>query len=418
MKRKREFMNIVPLTSESIAKLRIKRSRFVKDMIQDQSGVLLVLGGTFAGENRQHHAVSYAVTSIFFELYERYTIDFWTYTFDAEGLMYYIRIDEDPKVIKNTMIHYEDYHPLGFAILSQVYTSDKLWTREMLDVADRTDFYYKKPVEILLNDIQDDKKYEKAFVKNVEEQIIKTDKQFVLSNILVYGFVSAFTKPYGFGMYGPNQRGNNKNMNFKNFILLLRTYKNEMKRIFHVNLNDPKDMRRFQKDIENKIQLTLLNQDSFYFTVHMSSMVLFAFMKSVGYSDIAAQIRKIADALEDTHKKADTIARYDIAKSGFKEVFSHYVPYFQEHKSVSATALHIMSRYDDISVIEESGKQNLLKIQFLAKNLMLKEDKWVELEKFCDTHGLYPHDATILLVDTIMLDIIQRNYIKIKMLFN
>ncbi|HZJ87318.1 MAG TPA: citrate lyase holo-[acyl-carrier protein] synthase, partial [Erysipelothrix sp.] len=144
-------MNIVPLTSESIEKLRLERSRFVKDMIQNQKGVLLVLGGAFAGENRQHHALSYAITSIFFELYERYTIDFWTYTFDAEGLIYYIRIDEDPKAIKNTMIHYEDYHPLGFAISSDVYTSEKRWTREMLKASSRQDFYYKKPVDELLN---------------------------------------------------------------------------------------------------------------------------------------------------------------------------------------------------------------------------------------------------------------------------
>lgn len=411
-------MNIVPLTSESIAELRLERSRFVKDMIQDQKGVLLVLGGTYAGDNRQHHAVSYAVTSIFFELYERYTIDFWTYTFDEEGLMYYIRLDEDPKAIKNTMIHYEDYHPLGFAIISHVYTSDTKWTRDMLEVANRNDFYFKKPVDELLNQIHEDKKYEKAFVDKIEEQIIKTDKQSVLSNILVYGFVAAYTKPYGFGIYAPNQRGTNRNMNYKNFILLLRTYKNEMKKVFHVNTGDYRDMYRFQKEIEDKIQLSLLTQESFYYLVHMSSLVIFSFIKSAGYSDIPAQIKKITESFEKRHAKLDDVERYEIAKVGFKPVFSHFVPHFQQHHSPVSTMLYILSRYDDVSILQSSGQQNLLKVQFLAKNLMYKEDKWEELEKFSVSLGIYPHDANVLLANTIMLDIMQRNYIKIKMLFS
>ena len=410
-------MNIVPLTSESIAELRLERSRFVKDMIQDQKGVLLVLGGAFAGENRQHHALSYAITSIFFELYERYTFDFWTYTFDAEGLIYYIRIDADPRAIKNTMIHYEDYHPLGFAISSEVYTSDARLTREMLDVSARKDFYYKKPVEELLNDCKLDKKYKNTFVSKIEEQIIKTDKQSVLSNILVYGLVAAYTKPYGFGMYGPNQRGSNKNMNFKNFILLLRTYKNEMKKVFHVNVNNVRDIHRFQQDIEKKIQLGLLTQDSFYYSVHMSSLVLFSFIKSAGFSDITKQIKAYGEEFEKIYQKQENPKRYEVTKTGFKPLFSHFIQHFQEHDSATSTMLYILSRYDDQSILDLNGKQNLLKMQFLAKNLVLKQDKWEELEKFAVSLGVYPHDSSVLLANTIMLDIIQRNYIKIKMLF-
>lgn len=411
-------MNIVPLTSQSIAELRLKRTKFVQDMIQDQEGVLLVLGGAFAGENRQHQAISYAVTTIFFELYERYTFDFWTYTFDAEGLMYYIRIDGDAQAIKNTMIHYEDYHPLGFAITSHVYTSDKQWTRDMLNVKERKDFYYKKPLEEILDEIQQDNKYESTFVKNVEEQIIKTDKQSALSNILVYGYITSITKPYGFGLYGPNQRGTDKSMNFKNFILLLRTYKNEMRKILTVNTSNYLDIRRFQKDVESKIQLALFTQMPFYYSVHMSSLVLFGFMKSAGYQDIGTQVKILSESFDKKHSKQEDSARYDIARTGFKEIVSHYVPYYNSSQSPMSTMLYIMSRYKDVSICMDSGEQSLLKMQFLAKNLMNKKDKWVELEKFAVSNGVYPQDTTTMLANTVMMDLIQRNYIKIKMLFN
>ncbi len=411
-------MNIVPLTSQSIAELRLKRTKFVQDMIQDQEGVLLVLGGAFAGENRQHQAVSYAVTNIFFELYERYTFDFWTYTFDAEGLMYYIRIDGDAKAIKNTMIHYEDYHPLGFAISSHVYTSDKSWTREMLNVKERTDFYFKKPLEDILNEIQKDNKYENVFVKQIEEQIIKTNKQSALSNILVYGYIAAVAKPYGFGFYGPNQRGTNKEMNFKNFIMLLRTYKNEMRKILTVNSNNYLDIRRFQKDVEDKIQLALFTQLPFYYTVHMSSLVLFGFMNSAGYQDIGSQVKALSEEFDKKHLKLEDSERFDIARTGFKEMVSHFVPYFNDTHDPTSTMLYIMSRYRDVSVINDSGEQSLLKMQFLAKNLMKKPDKWEELEKFAVSNGVYPQDTTVILANTVMMDLIQRNYIKIKMLFN
>src|SRR5699024_6070759 len=157
-----------------------------------------------------------------------------------------------------------------------------------------------------------------------------------------------------------------------------------------------KDIRRFQKDVENKIQLSLLNQETFYYMVHMSSLVIFAFIKSAGYSDIANQIRKLSEQFNEKHDQLDDYKRYDIAKSGFKDVFSHFVPHFQEHKSPTATMLHILSRYDDYSIKIKNGEQNLLKIQFLAKNLVLKEDKWEEHEKFRVSHGIHPHESTKL----------------------
>lgn len=411
-------MNIVPLSSETIAELRLERSRFVKDMIHQQDGVLLVIGGTFAGQNRQHHAVSYAVMSIFFELYERYTLDFWTYTFDAEGLMFYMRIDGNPKAIKNTLIHYEDYHPLGFAIKSYVYTQDDKWTREKLGVEDRKDFYFNRTIDELLNECVEDEKYEKAFIDKIEAELIKTDKQSVLSNILIYSYLAAFTKPLGFGLYGPNQRGSNKHMNFKNFIIFLKTYKDEMKKILHVNSRNYLNVRKFQLDVEKKVQLALLSQEPFYFSIHMTSLVLFGFMNSSGYADITNQIKKLADEFMIKHKALDESDRYDVSRTGLKEVFSYYVPFYQKNRAVTPTLLYIMSRYDDQAVNIHNGHQNLLKLQFLAKNLVFKEDKWIELERFATTHSLYPHDSTILLAQTVMLDLMQRNYLKIKMLFD
>lgn len=411
-------MNIVPLTSDTIAELRSKRTQIIQNMIQDQEGVLLVLGGAFAGENRQINSVSYAIVTIFFELWERYTFESWSYTFDADGIVFYIRIDESETALKNTMIHYEDYHPLGFAIHSQVFSKEKEITREELGVKERLDFHFKKPVETLLDETIIDAKYQDAFVKKIEEQIIKTDKQSVLSNILVYGYVSAFAKPLGFGMYGPNHRGSNSQMNFEKFIYFLRTYSNELKRITNINANNPQDVMRYQKEIENKIQLAVLNQQSYYYTVYMTSIVLFAFLNSSGYMDVSPQIKKLADAFYPNVQNSDEASRYDISRTGLKEVFTYYVPFLQKNKSTESTLLYILSRYDDVSILTHNGKQNLLKVQFLAKNLVAKEDKWLELDRFCVANSIYPHDSTVLLAITYMLDIIQRNYIKIKMLFD
>ncbi|WZU02916.1 hypothetical protein MGH68_08740 [Erysipelothrix sp. D19-032] len=101
-----------------------------------------------------------------------------------------------------------------------------------------------------------------------------------------------------------------------------------------------------------------------------------------------------------------------------REVFNHYVPFLQKNKSITSTLLYIMSRHDDQSIILHNGDQNLLKVQFLSKNLIHKEDKWIELDKFCSSSYIYPYDDTTLLVITCMLDIMQRYYLKIKMLFD
>lgn len=411
-------MNIVPLKSETIATLREKRVKIIQDMVEDQGGVFLVLGGSFAGEDRQVGAASYAIITIFFELWERYTFNSWSYTFDDGGLMFYIRMSEDAEALMNTMIHYEDYHPLGFAIQSYVYDENGEVSRKSLGQPDRLDFYYKKAVLDLLNEVKLDPKYRDAYVNKVEEQIIKTDKQTVLSNIATYGYVCAFTKKYGFGMYAPNHRGSNPRMNFERFIYFLRTYKQESKRILSVNPTNIKDIENFQLQVENKIQLAVLNDNPYYYPIYMTSLVLFGFINSSGYTDISPQIKKLADAFYPTVQETDEADRYDISRTGMKEVFAYYVPYLQKNRSIISTLLYIMSRYDDVSVLLHSGKQNLHKIQFLAKNLIHKEDKWEELDQFSVSNGIYPHDATVLLTISCMLDVIQKNYIKIKILLD
>ena len=126
----------------------------------------------------------------------------------------------------------------------------------------------------------------------------------------------------------------------------------------------------------------------------------------------------MADAFYPSVQETDEADRYDISRTGMKEIFTYYVPYYQKNQSTISTLLYIMSRYDDVSVLLHSGKQNLHKIQFLAKNLIHKEDKWEELDRFSVSNGIYPHDATVLLTISCMLDVIQRNYIKIKILLD
>lgn len=409
-------MEIVPLTSSSFDELRKERREIVKSMVEDQHGSLLVLSGAYAGKKRQRNGVSYAVFTVFFELWDRYTFESWSYTFDADGLIFYIRLDEDAKAVKNTMIHYEDYHPLGFAIHSDVFDYQGEVTRETINAKPRFDFYYKRPIDELLSESIVDEKYDDVFFKKVENQIISGDRQSVISNILVYGYVSVFTKPMGFGMYGPNYRGSNNQMNFERFVHLLRTYKEDIKRVFSVNASNPDDVRRFQKDIESKIQLAVLNQQSYHYSVYMTSVVLLAFVQVKGYSEMQNEIKAISDSLYGTVRNLDEHKRYDIARTGMKEVFSLFVPFYQRSKSITATMLYIMSRYDDQAIMKHNGLQNLLKVQFLSKNLILKEDKWIELDRFCASNYIYPHDSTILLAITVMLDLMQRNYLKTKIL--
>lgn len=411
-------MNIVQLTSESIRELRQKRVSIMKSMIDDQDGSLLVLGGSFAGDDRQRNVVSYAVFTIFFELWERFNMESWSYTFDAEGLIFYIKLEEDAKGIKDTMIHYEDHHPLGFAIDAEVYCKNQAWTRSSLGYAERLDEYYKTPLKELMDDIVEDPKYIDNYTKRVEGYIVKGDKQTILSNILVYGYVSAFTKQLGFGMYGPNYKGSNDQMNFEKFIHLVRAYKDEVHRIFSVNSNSVLDIYHFQEEVQSKIQRAVLNQQSYQYTVFMTSIVMFGFINSRGYADITKQIKKFAEGFEHHDLLKEDPKRYGIMQNGMREVFNQYVPFLQKNKSIMSTQLYIMSRHDDQAILLHNGEQALLKVQFLSKNLIFKEDKWSELDKFCTSGYIYPHDATTLLAVTCMLDIMQRYYLKIKMLFD
>lgn len=411
-------MNIVQLSSESIQELRAKRKSIVKNMIDGQSGSLLVLGGSYAGEDRQRNIVSYAVFTIFFELWERFNMSSWSYTFDQEGLIFYIRLEDDAKSVKDIITHYEDNHPLGFAIECDVFDAKQKWTRESLGMPIRLDSYYKTSLSELMNDIVEDPKYLDNYVKRVEGYIVKGSKQTILSNILVYGYVSGFTKELGFGMYGPNYKGSNEQMNFEKFIHLVRAYKSEVGRVFSVNSRSAHDIIKYQNDVESKIRRSVLNQQSYRYTVTMTSIVLFSFINSRGYADITKQVKSLSVLLNNNNYFDDEKARYAILDNGMREVFTHFVPFLQKNKSVISTLLYIMSRYDDNAILVHNGEQALQKVQFLSKNLIHKPDKWIELDRFCSSGYIYPHDDTTLLVVTCMLDIMQRYYLKIKMLFD
>ncbi|CAM3664802.1 citrate lyase holo-[acyl-carrier protein] synthase [Erysipelothrix urinaevulpis] len=411
-------MKVVQLKSESIKELRIKRKSLMQGMIEGQEGSLLVLKTAYAGKNRKHHLLSYAIFTIFFELWDRFMLESWSYTFDEEGLIFYIKLEESADKIKDILVHYEDYHPLGFAIDSDVFDKDTHVSREDINVASRVDKFTQTSLDSLLESEIDDDEYERKFFKEIENYMLKGDKQTILSNILMYSYVSAYTKSIGFGMYGPNYRGSNEHMNFEKFIHLVRTYRDETLNIFNYNSKDPESILAFQEMVNQKIKISVLNQESYFYTVFMTSTVLFAFINSRGYADITKQIKKIAVEIEGFTEFENERERYDIAFTGYREAFNHYVPFYQKNRSVISTLLFIMSRYDDYSIVTYNGEKNLMKAQFLAKNLIFKEDKWDELNKFCTSSYLYPHDATTLLVVTCMLDVLQRNYLKIKILFD
>ena len=411
-------MKVVQLESKSIRELRRKRKTLMQGMIEEQEGSLLVLRSAYVGKNRKHHLISYAIFTIFFELWDRFSMESWSYTFDQEGLMFYIKLEEDAKNVKDTLVHFEDYHPLGFSIDSDVFDKEKILKRSDIGVEERIDHFLEKPLHEAYDEELDDPKYEKAFHKEIEDHMLKGDKQTILSNIVVYSYVSAFTKTIGFGMFGPNYRGSNEHMNFEKFIHLVRTYKDKTLEIFNYNSKNPESVLAFQEDLNQQIKLAVLNQESYYYTVFMTSMVLFSFINSRGFADITSNIKNMTLELENYTNFEGQRDRYEIAFNGYKEVFTQYLPFYQKHQSILSTLLFIMSRHDDHAVLNFNGEKNLLKIKFLAKNLVFKEEKWEELDKFCTSNYLYPHDATTLLAVTSMLDVLQRNYLKIKMLFD
>lgn len=411
-------MNIVQLTSESIEELRKKRAEIVTNMIEDDEGSLLVIRPTYAGLDRKYHTVSYAIFMIFFDLWERFNFQSWSYTFDDEGLIFYIRLSESGEQVKDVLIHFEDHHPLGFSFDSEVHTHEGEITRSTLGYIDRIDKITQKPLKDIIVSTIEDKSYNDSFIKDIESYMVKGDTQTILSNIVMYGLISAITKDYGFGMYGPNFKGSNDQMNFEKFIYFLRAYGNEIRNSSILPNRGFSDIRQFQENTDKKIQQALLNQESYIYIITMTSLILFAFVNSRGYSDISNKIKQVSEKIINDDKLQTYPNRYNITKNGMKEMFNNGVPFLQKNKSIVATLLYILSRNEDQSIMFHNGEQNALKIQFLAKNLIYKPDKWLELDKFCKTHYIYPQDATTLVALTAMLDIMQRYYLKIKMLFD
>lgn len=414
-------MNILIDEANDLNQLRQNRLIKQQNLLTNIDGEsLLVIKSTFLSDDRRYHYASYAVLILFLELKQRLVLRSFTYTFNKEGLIFYINVSEKAETIKKILINYEDNHPLGFAIISEVYSNVQLTEVSRSQLGAQPRYLNHQDLGELVNlGVVYDKEYRTQFRKSIEKTMLDDSYEEVLTNIALFGLISANTKPYGFGCLSPNSSSLSMNLNYNQFIKVLEVFKSELRILFKINTLNLSEVLKCHRRIEDALRVALHTQRAHFYMVFLIVMLTSGFINSRSYADMSSQIKSLYLNLynEPEYKNyldQDDSLRYYFAKNGFKEGFGLYLNFFQKHRLITPAFLYILSKNEDQYIIETSGYQALQKAQFLSKNLVFKEAHWEEFDQWCNSNHVTPYDSTQVMAAVVMLDFMQRNYAKIK----
>lgn len=413
-------MKIVVDNNKNIAEARNDRYKEQVNLLSKSSAkTLLVLKSSLLQEDRRVYYASYGVIMIYLDIKKRLSVSSLTYTFTKEGMIFFLELNDDAQTVKRILVNYEDNHPFGFSVDSEVYALNGEITRKMIGYEERKS-EHGLLTDLLNEGVALEKDYLNGFKKSIEKAILVDDYDEVVINITLLGLVAANTKEFGFGCHGPNYSSNYYGINYNQFLTVLEVLRDALKPLIGINTFSLQEVLIFQQSVEDRLRVALHTQRPNFYFMFIMTMIVCGFVNSRSFVDMTFQIKSLylslyeIDVFSKFVKNEDSV-RYYVAKNGFKEGFGLYLNFFQKNHEIIPTLLYIISKNEDQSIVDMAGYQSLQKAQFLAKNLIQKKDHWDEFDQWCHANHLAPYDSTQILAAIVSLDYFQRYFSKIKL---
>ena len=96
-----------------LLKLREERDQFEKKLLDDHHGTLLTLRANFPGEDKRHEKADLAVKILYEEVRRQFRPVHEEMLSNAEGLVFFILLNESPYEVKRKALSLEEHHRWG-----------------------------------------------------------------------------------------------------------------------------------------------------------------------------------------------------------------------------------------------------------------------------------------------------------------
>lgn len=152
---------------------REERDEFEQTLLKEFPLTLLTLRANFPGEDKRHSMAVKAVEILHDEVLKRFEPVFEDSTCTREGLIFYLLVQEPPRVVKKAALEIEESHPLGRLVDLDVRDEEKIWSRRDFGLSLRKCYLCEDPAVHCVRSMKHElEEIISHFTENVESYLV------------------------------------------------------------------------------------------------------------------------------------------------------------------------------------------------------------------------------------------------------
>ncbi len=400
--------------------LAIKEQRFnrVKSLVNETQCVILIKVN-YPG-NQKLNAFTFFV---FHEAIRTLDMTLDDITYSIEGPVGVKVSNENPMVLKERFVSFEDTHPLGRLIDCDVLTVNGMMSRSDLKDSLRPCFICDQAAHVCIVS----KKHTMKAVKQAFHQRVLAYCKSSLSTQILFAMLAEVSTHPSFGLVNPINSGIHQDMDCSTFIhtaYAIAPHFNDVNKIPTTISSQEyfNKLRQLGIEIENTMLQATQGVNTHKGLIFLLLMTLGAkyYYKDLQLKDAVQQlaVHVLADfkakptstGLEWYHK-ANIQGVREVVLTGLSQCLDGYVPNFLKNMEMYddcndafvTTQLLVMSETQDTTILKRGGIEKLQILQEKAKQAMHHPSQWQKFSDWCVSNQLSPGGSADLLALLVML---------------
>lgn len=412
----------------NIPELRERREEFIKRSIRENKNAMVCIKPNFPGAEKRNIYSNYASYKIYKELIKTVNIIEISHEFEAEGLIFYLRVDELAKDLKPKTIEIEIKHDLGRLIDIDVYDINaNQISREEYGLPRRKCFICDKDAVICSRAMTHTKdEIVEFYKKTVKDFVLKSDSEIL--RIAEFCLLNELMRDISLGTVTPNTNGCHNDMDMYTFFDSMDAISKGLNSLNKAHAASFQTLRSFGLDLEKKMYGATMGINTHKGIIFAFLLILGGLMHSDCFGELSSKISKLAAGSLDDFKNVDSngLKIYNLhgikgargeAVSGYKNAFANYIEYFRNSEDLDMTFLKIASDTEDTNIIHRAGMDVYLEYKHKLKNTLNNPDGLNELEGFCLNFDISAGGSADMISITLLLFIIEDHFESVKRLF-
>lgn len=413
----------------NIPELRERREEFIKSRIYEYAKPMICIKPNFPGAEKRNIYSNYASYKIYKEFSKTVDIIQVSHEFEAEGLVFYLMIDEPSKDLKSKSIEIETVHDLGRLIDIDVYDTDaNQLSREEFGLPRRKCFICDNDAVICSRAMAHTKEEIVDFYrKSVVDYILNFDSEIL--RVAEFCLLNELMRDVSLGTVTPKTNGSHSDMDMYTFFDSIEAVSKGLSKLSKVDTESFKSLRAFGLELEKTMFRATYGINTHKGIIFAFLLIFGGLIHSSSFNDLSVEIAKLAKGSLEDFRYMDTngLKIYDLhgikgargeAVSGYKNAFTNYIKLFRVKEDLNETFLIIAHQTEDTNIIHRAGMDVYLEYKNKLKAVINNRESLNELEEYCVNFGISAGGSADMISITLLLYLIEDNYETIQGLFD